>query len=206
VTRGETAPTVDAIANQATHATIAPIPATPTTHHLRVPGAGFGRGMADLRGARRSTSVVDVTGQAGGGERMCRRVPLSSSALWREGGGSPVSEPVTERLRLMCVHAHPDDESSKGAATMAKYVDEGHEVLVISCTGGERGDILNPTLKDDAHRRSSASTTTGSGSSIRACRRVIRCRRCPRAASPSNPSRSRPRPSSARSGASDRTS
>ena len=54
-------------------------------------------------------------------------------------------------LRLMCVHAHPDDESSKGAAVMARYVDEGHEVLVVSCTGGERGDILNPKLKDDAH-------------------------------------------------------
>jgi mycothiol S-conjugate amidase len=51
-------------------------------------------------------------------------------------------------LRLMCVHAHPDDESSKGAATMAKYVDEGAEVLVVSCTGGERGDVLNPALKD----------------------------------------------------------
>ena len=51
----------------------------------------------------------------------------------------------------MCVHAHPDDESSKGAATMAKYVDEGHDVLVVSCTGGERGDVLNPRLKDDAH-------------------------------------------------------
>lgn len=58
---------------------------------------------------------------------------------------------VSDRLRLMCVHAHPDDESSKGAATMAKYVDEGHDVLVVSCTGGERGDVLNPRLKDDAH-------------------------------------------------------
>ena len=58
---------------------------------------------------------------------------------------------MSERLRLMCVHAHPDDESSKGAATMAKYVDAGHEVLVVSCTGGERGDILNPRLKDDVH-------------------------------------------------------
>ncbi|WP_347343547.1 mycothiol conjugate amidase Mca [Jatrophihabitans telluris] len=47
----------------------------------------------------------------------------------------------------MCVHAHPDDESSKGAATMARYVDEGVEVVVVSCTGGERGDILNPSLK-----------------------------------------------------------
>ncbi|MGL5819922.1 MAG: mycothiol conjugate amidase Mca [Phycicoccus sp.] len=58
---------------------------------------------------------------------------------------------MTERLRLMCVHAHPDDESSKGAAAMAKYVDAGHDVLVVSCTGGERGDVLNPRLQDDPH-------------------------------------------------------
>ena len=49
-----------------------------------------------------------------------------------------------ERLRLMAVHAHPDDESSKGAATTAKYAAEGVDVLVVSCTGGERGDVLNP--------------------------------------------------------------
>jgi mycothiol S-conjugate amidase len=54
---------------------------------------------------------------------------------------------VTERLRLMAVHAHPDDESSKGAATMARYVDEGVDVLVVTCTGGERGSILNPALE-----------------------------------------------------------
>jgi mycothiol S-conjugate amidase len=52
-----------------------------------------------------------------------------------------------ERLRLMAVHAHPDDESSKGAATMARYVDEGVDVLVVTCTGGERGSILNPALQ-----------------------------------------------------------
>jgi len=56
---------------------------------------------------------------------------------------------MSQGMRLMCVHAHPDDESSKGAATMAKYVDAGAEVLVISCTGGERGDVLNPKLVDD---------------------------------------------------------
>ncbi|MFP5348001.1 MAG: mycothiol conjugate amidase Mca [Actinomycetes bacterium] len=49
----------------------------------------------------------------------------------------------------MAVHAHPDDESSKGAAAMAKYVSEGVRVLVVSCTGGERGDILNPELEND---------------------------------------------------------
>ena len=53
---------------------------------------------------------------------------------------------MTEPLRLMAVHAHPDDESSKGAATMAKYVSEGMDVLVVTCTGGERGSILNPAM------------------------------------------------------------
>jgi mycothiol S-conjugate amidase len=51
-----------------------------------------------------------------------------------------------ERLRLMTVHAHPDDESSKGAATMARYAREGVDVLVVTCTGGEAGDILNPAM------------------------------------------------------------
>ncbi|MCL2849252.1 MAG: mycothiol conjugate amidase Mca [Micrococcales bacterium] len=46
--------------------------------------------------------------------------------------------------RLMAVHAHPDDEASKGGATCAKYAAEGVEVLVVTCTGGERGTILNP--------------------------------------------------------------
>src|SRR5690242_16816348 len=46
----------------------------------------------------------------------------------------------------MAVHAHPDDESSKGAATMARYVAEGADVLVVTCTGGERGSVLNPKL------------------------------------------------------------
>ena len=59
-----------------------------------------------------------------------------------------VSSSSSEQLRLMAIHAHPDDESSKGAATMARYVDEGADVLVVTCTGGERGSILNPGLKD----------------------------------------------------------
>jgi mycothiol S-conjugate amidase len=59
-----------------------------------------------------------------------------------------LSETTTcrEPLRLMAVHAHPDDESSKGAATMARYAAEGVQVLVVTCTGGERGDILNPAM------------------------------------------------------------
>lgn len=55
--------------------------------------------------------------------------------------------PRPEPLRLMAVHAHPDDESSKGAATTARYAAEGVEVLVVTCTGGERGDVLNPSFQ-----------------------------------------------------------
>ncbi|MEW2441960.1 mycothiol conjugate amidase Mca [Micromonospora marina] len=53
---------------------------------------------------------------------------------------------MAKQLRLMAVHAHPDDESSKGAATMAKYVAEGVDVLVVTATGGERGSVLNPKM------------------------------------------------------------
>ncbi|MEV6912792.1 mycothiol conjugate amidase Mca [Amycolatopsis sp. NPDC051071] len=56
-------------------------------------------------------------------------------------------EPPKSRLRLMAVHAHPDDESSKGAATLARYVAEGHEVMVVTCTGGEAGSVLNPAME-----------------------------------------------------------
>jgi mycothiol S-conjugate amidase len=53
---------------------------------------------------------------------------------------------VVGTLRLLHVHAHPDDESSKGAASTAKYVHEGVDVHVVTCTGGERGSILNPNM------------------------------------------------------------
>ena len=54
---------------------------------------------------------------------------------------------VEEQLRLMCVHAHPDDESSKGAATMARYSHEGVDVLVVTLTDGSRGSVLNPAME-----------------------------------------------------------
>ena len=53
---------------------------------------------------------------------------------------------MPEQLRLMCVHAHPDDESSKGAATMARYVSEGVDVLVVTLTDGSAGSVLNPAM------------------------------------------------------------
>ncbi|WP_026553797.1 mycothiol conjugate amidase Mca [Arthrobacter sp. 35W] len=54
-------------------------------------------------------------------------------------------------LRLLTVHAHPDDEASKGAAMMAGYAASGVGVMVATCTGGERGGIQNPRMEGDPH-------------------------------------------------------
>jgi mycothiol S-conjugate amidase len=49
-------------------------------------------------------------------------------------------------LCLLTVHAHPDDESSKGAGSVARYHAEGVHTVLVTCTGGEAGDILNPAM------------------------------------------------------------
>ena len=49
--------------------------------------------------------------------------------------------------RLLLVHAHPDDETIGNGATMAKYVAEGRGVTLVTCTGGEMGEILVPELE-----------------------------------------------------------
>ncbi len=48
--------------------------------------------------------------------------------------------------RLLCVHAHPDDEASKGAPTVAKYVAAGHQAYLVCATGGEEGEIINKAM------------------------------------------------------------
>lgn len=53
---------------------------------------------------------------------------------------------MTEPLCLLTVHAHPDDEASKGAGTVAKMHDDGVRTVLVTCTGGEEGDILNPAM------------------------------------------------------------
>ncbi len=54
---------------------------------------------------------------------------------------------MPERLCLLTVHAHPDDEASKGASTVALYHARGVRTVLVCCTGGEEGEILNPALK-----------------------------------------------------------
>jgi N-acetyl-1-D-myo-inositol-2-amino-2-deoxy-alpha-D-glucopyranoside deacetylase len=48
--------------------------------------------------------------------------------------------------RLLLVHAHPDDETIGTGAVMAKYADDGRGVTLVTCTGGEMGEILVPEL------------------------------------------------------------
>ena len=63
---------------------------------------------------------------------------------------STASNDISSRqapLRLLAVHAHPDDEASKGAAMMAFYAAQGVDVMVATCTGGERGSVLNPSME-----------------------------------------------------------
>ncbi len=59
---------------------------------------------------------------------------------------------MDEPLAILAVHAHPDDESSKGAGTIARYHREGIETVLVCCTGGEEGDILNPAMDRDEVR------------------------------------------------------
>ncbi len=53
---------------------------------------------------------------------------------------------------LLTVHAHPDDEASKGAGTVAVYHQRGVRTVLVCCTGGEEGDILNPAMDNDEVR------------------------------------------------------
>jgi len=87
-----------------------------------------GRGTPDLAAVPARAAAADVL----------PAVPGDLAATAGRRGPAP--------LRLMTVHAHPDDESSKGAATMARYVRCGVDVMVCTLTGGERGDILNKAM------------------------------------------------------------
>ena len=61
-------------------------------------------------------------------------------------------------LRLLLVHAHPDDETINNGATMAMYASLGAEITLVTCTRGEEGEVLLPEL---AHLASTQSDTLG---------------------------------------------
>jgi N-acetyl-1-D-myo-inositol-2-amino-2-deoxy-alpha-D-glucopyranoside deacetylase len=56
------------------------------------------------------------------------------------------SDSAISGRRLLLVHAHPDDESIGTGATMARYAAEGAQVTLVTCTLGELGEIIPPSL------------------------------------------------------------
>lgn len=73
---------------------------------------------------------------------MGRRISTERS----QAAGSVDS--MLETRTILTVHAHPDDEASKGAPTLAKYKAEGARTILVCATGGEEGDLQNPTLRE----------------------------------------------------------
>ena len=53
---------------------------------------------------------------------------------------------MAEELTLMAVHAHPDDEAIGTGGVLARYADEGLRTVLVTCTGGEVGEIGDAVL------------------------------------------------------------
>lgn len=62
------------------------------------------------------------------------------------------ADPGTEPLGLMCVHAHPDDEAIATGGVLARAADEGRRTAVVTCTGGEHGEVVGEGLDPDKVR------------------------------------------------------
>lgn len=53
---------------------------------------------------------------------------------------------MAEELTFMAVHAHPDDEIFSTGGVYAKYAEQGIHTVLVTCTGGEEGEIVDPTM------------------------------------------------------------
>ena len=63
---------------------------------------------------------------------------------------------VDKRVRLLFVHAHPDDETLTTGLTMASYASRHHDVHLLTCTLGEEGEVIPPDLAHLAADRDDA--------------------------------------------------
>lgn len=108
--------------------------------------------MRENTGTEGTALKDNASGEAAPGESVLDEPAVADAArgraveheLRQRTPQGPDQVPPSAGLRLLAVHAHPDDESSKGAAMMAAYVQAGARVMVATATGGERGDLLNP--------------------------------------------------------------
>ena len=107
-------------------------PNTATINGVRPP-RGNDRRLAGTRRAGRENESGEKVSAA------IRRTQCNSAVVC-----DPMSDAA---LCLLQIHAHPDDEASKGAGATAMYAAEGIRNVLVCCTGGEEGDILNPALE-----------------------------------------------------------
>lgn len=49
-------------------------------------------------------------------------------------------------MRLLAIHAHPDDETLATGALLAAWSAAGHPVTLVTCTRGERGEVIGAQL------------------------------------------------------------
>jgi LmbE family N-acetylglucosaminyl deacetylase len=54
-------------------------------------------------------------------------------------------------LTLLCVHAHPDDESSSTGGVLRTYADQGVRTVLVTCTDGALGDSPDGVTPDLEH-------------------------------------------------------
>jgi mycothiol conjugate amidase Mca len=57
---------------------------------------------------------------------------------------------MAERLTLMAVHGHPDDECMGTGGVLARYSDEGLRTVLVTATRGEEGEIVDPEMNPEA--------------------------------------------------------
>ena len=56
---------------------------------------------------------------------------------------------MTERLTLMAVHAHPDDECMSTGGVLVRYAREGIRTVLVTATRGEEGEVVDPDMNPD---------------------------------------------------------
>ena len=71
-------------------------------------------------------------------------------------GADAESAPASRKLKVVVTGGHPDDPESGCGGTIARYADEGHEVVILYLTRGESG-IEGTSMQDAAAIRTAES-------------------------------------------------
>src|SRR5438094_576505 len=101
-----------------------------------------------------SASCVSVPSMPGSSRARSRSVEAEQDTPHRLRREPARREAENQRERrggdgLLLVHAHPDDECFSTGGLIARSIAEGKRVDLVTCTGGEEGEIHDPDLDPD---------------------------------------------------------